>query len=407
MEELWLRDLLQVLDSSDRASETARVAAGLERDGVQAWRSEWSWLLGRKGAAAQRGMPQGAFAWAARLNARVRAAFAEVFECDPAGLAVGLDCPFWSAADAPAATENGQWLHVDQNHRTGLTWRCMQGVLYVWPSTGDGCSTTVVWPRSHGAVYKEENFTCLPVTLRQMEAALAKRAGSGEELTFFGVEPKELIVVAAVESIARQGTSLEMTINDGTGRLKARYFVTDAQPDDLDRIVPGRYISAFGGLRAAPAVHFAINGLRLVESVDEVSYHVIEVAHAALRLQVGAKEVAKSEVAGTFQSPQKSAALATEGAAFSSPPRTEAFEAPVQAAAAPAATPSGPLRGAELKSAVLGLIRQTEGEAGVAVQDMAAKFSSVESDVRAAVAELVDSGDIFQTIDQDHFALLG
>nr|ABI14255.1 single-stranded DNA-binding replication protein A [Pfiesteria piscicida] len=237
----------------------------------------------------------------------------------------------------------------------------------------------------------EENFTCLPVTLRQMEAALAKRAGSGEELTFFGVEPKELIVVAAVESIARQGTSLEMTINDGTGRLKARYFVTDAQPDDSDRIVPGRYISAFGGLRAAPAVHFAINGLRLVESVDEVSYHVIEVAHAALRLQVGAKEAAKSEVAGTFQSPQKSAALATEGALSCRHPH-RGFRGASAGCKRLRGHPERSSTGAELKSAVLGLIRQTEGEAGVALQDMAAKFSSVESDVGQRLLSLSTVG---------------
>ena len=34
---------------------------------------------------------------------------------------------------------------VDQNHRTGLTWPCAQGVLYVWPSEGSSCSSTVVW----------------------------------------------------------------------------------------------------------------------------------------------------------------------------------------------------------------------------------------------------------------------
>lgn len=43
---------------------------------------------------------------------------------------------------------------VDQNHRTGLTWPCAQGVLYVWPSEGNDTSTTVVWPRSHREVYE-------------------------------------------------------------------------------------------------------------------------------------------------------------------------------------------------------------------------------------------------------------
>lgn len=261
----------------------------------------------------------------------------------------------------------------------------------------------------------EENFTCLPVTIRQMEAAVAKRAGSGEDLKFFGMEPKELIIVAAVESIVRQGTSLEMTVNDGTGRIKARYFVTDAQPAELDRIVPGRYISAFGGVRVAPAVHFAINGLRVVESADEVSYHMVEVAHSALRLQTAATTLSEEKKAAAFESPKKPAAPAAEGGAFNSPPRTEAFDAPVDATPPPAPAPAAAvpaakgaaLSGPELRAAVLSTIQQSEGAEGVAVSDLMAKFGATEANVRAAIAELVDSGDVFQTIDDDHFALLG
>merc|ERR1712151_520190 len=76
-------------------------------------------------------------------------------------------------------------------------------------------------------------------------------------------------------------------LNDGTGRIKARYFVMDQNSDELDRIVAGSYVSAFGEVRAAPVQHLALKGMRPVESADEVSYHMIEVAHAALQLQKG------------------------------------------------------------------------------------------------------------------------
>merc|ERR1719242_1553857 len=110
---------------------------------------------------------------------------------------------------------------------------------------------------------QEEKQTCLPVTIRSMEVAVATRtAEGGDELKFFGSEPSMLILVAAVESVVRQSASLELSLNDSTGRIKARYFVTDAQDGHLDRIQAGRYVSAFGSVRTAPAMHFAISGVR-------------------------------------------------------------------------------------------------------------------------------------------------
>merc|ERR1719401_2152317 len=160
---------------------------------------------------------------------------------------------------------------------------------------------------------QEEKQSCLPVTIRAIEAAVAKRQDSGDELNFFGLELSTLIVVAVVENVVRQSTGLEVSLNDGTGRIKARYFCTDPQPGELERIAAGTYISACGNVRAAPALHFAINGLKPIESADEVSYHMIEVAHAMLSLQQPAKVVAADTSAAkslasdfhAVQTPQK------------------------------------------------------------------------------------------------------
>merc|ERR1719414_2785866 len=94
---------------------------------------------------------------------------------------------------------------------------------------------------------QEVKETCLPVTIRAVEVALEKRGETGEDLKFFGVaEPQMVIVVAAVESVARQAASLEVTLNDATGRIKGRWFVADPQDGELERITPGSYVSAFG-----------------------------------------------------------------------------------------------------------------------------------------------------------------
>merc|ERR1711956_73606 len=52
-------------------------------------------------------------------------------------------------------------------------------------------------------------------------------------------------------------------------------------------LAAGQYVSLFGNVRTAPEFHFAVAGIRPVRTADEVSYHMIEVAHTAMRLQDG------------------------------------------------------------------------------------------------------------------------
>jgi len=155
LEELWKEDLLSLIDEEqDLPAGIVEVLGRVQKEGCGAWPAAWSALLGKKGCASQRGLPHGAFAWAARLHPNVRRVFAELFGVVAEELAVGLDVPFWKASDTIFRQDtNPQWLHVDQNHATGLTHMCAQGVLYVWPSTDDNASTTALWPRSHTDTY--------------------------------------------------------------------------------------------------------------------------------------------------------------------------------------------------------------------------------------------------------------
>merc|ERR1719436_2225464 len=254
---------------------------------------------------------------------------------------------------------------------------------------------------------QEEKQTCLPVTIRAMEVAVDKRAETGDEIKFFGSEPSSLIIVAAVESVVRQSTGLELTLNDATGRIKARYFVTDPQPGHLESIVPGRYISAFGGVRSAPAMHFAINGLRLVESADEVSYHMIEAAYAALRLQHGPKEpmTPAPKRAAVEAAPELTPQKDMASVPAASPAAVAHVAAPMASAAVEPVKPAGPLSGAELRAAVLEVVRADESPEGVALGALFEKFTPTpQAQVREIVDGLVSDGEIFGTIDDEHFS---
>lgn len=156
-ERLWSKDLLDLVAEAPRDRGGAAATALLQRlrtEGCSAWPSAWD-FIGKKGMGSQRGVPHGSFAWRTRLHEGVRKVFADLFDVPSSELAVGLDNVFWSPMGSEVLDSNEEWLHVDQNHCTGLRWQCYQSALYIWPSVSEEASTTVVWPRSHLQVYDQ------------------------------------------------------------------------------------------------------------------------------------------------------------------------------------------------------------------------------------------------------------
>lgn len=247
----------------------------------------------------------------------------------------------------------------------------------------------------------DENRTnCLPVTLRMLEDALSQRAGD-DELQIHGMPHAMLHIVGTVESLTRQTHSLELSINDGTGRIKARYFVNGSE--DLKDLQLGKYVSAVGQARSAPTVHFAVTFMSLIQSPDEVSYHMIEAAHAALKLdkdRTPDTPAAKKKV-GAEISPEKSG---DPSELTPSPVRSVQPQLTEAAPAAPAK-----LDAAGLQAAVLKYI-QTAGEGreeGLDTDAVVKYFgSSPAAEVKGTLAKLVDLGDVFNTIDEEHFSAL-
>ena len=169
LEALFSQDLYSALDNPAAALRTAEEAGPEHESLVQALREVMAagpdhaaqvWPpgtpLGRRGAggASTRGLPQGRFAWAARLHPRVRACYAALH--GTSDLCVGLDQPFFVPRATPDDRESKRlWPHADHNvHSTqGGGDEVFQSVLYVWGSNRDGASTTIVQPGSHRDVY--------------------------------------------------------------------------------------------------------------------------------------------------------------------------------------------------------------------------------------------------------------
>mmetsp|Transcript_7035 Transcript_7035/g.13046 ORF Transcript_7035/g.13046 Transcript_7035/m.13046 type:complete len:249 (+) Transcript_7035:87-833(+) len=226
----------------------------------------------------------------------------------------------------------------------------------------------------------EEKNCSMPVTIRMIEAAVQQSNGILQErLSFHGFEQHLLILVAVIEVVVKQPAIVEFCLNDATGRIRAKYYVTEKPPKVLEELAAGSYVSVFGTVRTAPSLHFAVAGMHKVTSADTVSYHMVESAHAILKLKK----------------------------LRSQPPKVTA--APLVAQAITPATPklqpmAVRLEGEALRNAVLAALRGGSGPEGVALETIVnATRPTPRSAVCQVLEQLQEEGDIFTTIDDTHF----
>jgi len=235
----------------------------------------------------------------------------------------------------------------------------------------------------------EDKNTCLPVTVRSIEVAVARRSGD-DEVLFYGSEPGMIVLTGVVESVSQQAASLEISINDSTGRIRIRQY--SPEPGSvLATVEPGKYIQVAGNLRTSPEMHVTVASARLVNSPDEISYHMIEAVHAALRLQRGDVEPEK-------QHPK----MDIDMVAGMQPK-------PLPTAAAKVAPASQASKVVDMQSAVVACLqKEAEGKPeGVPLATVCAKLApKPESEVRAVLDKLVEDGEAYTTLDDFTYLLI-
>jgi len=165
LEAMFSEDLQELIDREALEKANAAVAAAADtvaRD-PRAWPAASMKGLGNINRCQLRGLPHGRFAWAARLNPRVRRTYEVLHGTNE--LVSSCDNSFFAPGSSPEEDSNRNWPHVDHNkHDNSVVdedgtpisdWDVYQGLLYVWPSTDSRSSTTVVWTGSHTDVYEE------------------------------------------------------------------------------------------------------------------------------------------------------------------------------------------------------------------------------------------------------------
>jgi len=244
---------------------------------------------------------------------------------------------------------------------------------------------------------KEDRQTCVPTSVRLLLDSHKAAERDGGELQLHGSEAVNITLVGVVEAIVQQATMVEFTLNDGSGRLKVRHYKNESSGETA--LASGQYVSLVGSIRTAPEVHVSAMTLRPVSSADEVSYHMIDVAHTALTMKSGTGAAfVKTAPPVQVAVPQPMTTAAAPGLALAAPP------AAVAPAAVPPTTNSGDAQKSVLE--VLQSLAETR-PGGVPLAVLIESLKSLTAAaVKAALEQLVVDGEAFTTIDDDHFSPL-
>jgi len=255
----------------------------------------------------------------------------------------------------------------------------------------------------------EEKQTCLPVTIRAVQdAACNKSFDENGDLCIHGAPSRILVFVGVVENITKQQASVEFTLNDSSGRLPIKFYRTEDALSSEAGIEQGKYVSVVGNARMSPTFHICALCLRAIESADEVSYHMIETAHAALKLKTaaaGGDGTVTAEPAGQLPEEfQKAPAVKAQSEESSLKhlriqdenqiPNTSGFEV---------------TNDANLRGQLLSFIeKEGEGvEQGVHISQIRNQFQQIPVEtIKRILSRLVDEGDTCHTIDEEHYAFV-
>jgi hypothetical protein len=263
---------------------------------------------------------------------------------------------------------------------------------------------------------QEEKQTVVPVTVRILEDAVAAaKVSDSDEVLIHGSEAGTVHLVGVIEALVEQTAMIEFTLNDASGRMKVRHYNSGAAL--AEGLAVGRYVCVTGNLRTSPATHVSAMSLRPVSSADEVSYHMIEVALAALRLrssaaggglQLGGLSMTTGMKA---TGPDTPSPKKVEGGNLISPMKVDA---PMQVME-PESVMSSTMQSrptTDLRTSLLTVLQEEKdkvGEEGLALAAIVAKLAHCQappSKVQQLLSDLVTEGEVFTTIDEEHFTTI-
>ncbi|KAK4053822.1 hypothetical protein OIV83_001478 [Microbotryomycetes sp. JL201] len=138
-----------------------------------------------------------------------------------------------------------------------------------------------------------------PVTIYQIQNA--EQVHPEADFTIDGAEVKDITFVACVRNKAASTTNIAYLVEDGTGQIDARQWTNAAEDSETQfgNIENNTYVrilgtvKSFGGKRSINC-----NCIRPVTDMNEINFHMVEVAYVAMYYRNGGRMGAKIDMNG-------------------------------------------------------------------------------------------------------------
>jgi len=236
----------------------------------------------------------------------------------------------------------------------------------------------------------------VPVTIRQVTMN-----GAQEDIMVDGFAVHQVRIIGTVESQTRGSTNTSYVVSDGTGCIEVQqYLAKNDEGTPVAAIPDGALVKVHGAIKNM-ANKISVNAYHIAEVKDwnEMTHHYLTAALTHLQNTVG-------PIPGTT-SGSKNAAFGMGGGMSMVP---NAAGQSLNAAAVGGAAAGG---GANVNQAVKEVYREL-GEirgdgSGVDFKSALEKLSKTgtimsEPQLRSVVAELTDEGEMYTTVDEEHYA---
>jgi len=240
-----------------------------------------------------------------------------------------------------------------------------------------------------------------PVTVAQLNAAVDNEANGEEEgFSLDGRALSRVALVGEIVQVAPQGsnTVAMAKLSDGTGSIDVFTFIDNDNALAADavraKLVEGSMVKVVGTLRAFQAKR-SVRAQHVVAVTDHniVTYHLLA-AIAATKAFASAPATSFGTTggfAGGLAAPTSSAATSQYGSAAA------------LANAGAGMSGAGFGTGNPVHAKILSFIRAATSSEGASVSDICTSTGLPQTQVRAALDSMEQEGQIYSTVDEDHF----